>query len=170
MPSALSYPGVYIEEVPSGVRTITGVATSITAFIGRAQRGPVNDPVRLQSFAEYSRIFGGLWQPSTMGHAVNQFFQHGGSDALIVRVFSGDVAASTAIITFPTAGGNLVLEAASPGLWGSSLRATVDHLTRDTADTLLFNLTVQEMLYAELPGSSWSRNHKRCWAHDRGNG
>ena len=75
MPSNLSYPGVYIEEVPSGVRTITGVATSITAFVGRALRGPVNDPVRVQSFAEYSRLFGGLWQPSTLSYAVLQFFQ-----------------------------------------------------------------------------------------------
>lgn len=90
MPSNLSYPGVYIEEVPSGVRTITGVATSITAFVGRALRGPVNDPVRVQSFAEYSRLFGGLWQPSTLSYAVLQFFQHGGSDALIVRVFGAD--------------------------------------------------------------------------------
>lgn len=47
MPVTLSYPGVYIEEVPSGVRTITGVATLITAFVGRARRGPVNDPVRI---------------------------------------------------------------------------------------------------------------------------
>ena len=79
MPSALTYPGVYIEEIPSGVRTITGVATSITAFVGRAQRGPVNRPVRVQSFAEFSRIFGGLWALSRMSYAVNQFFQHGGS-------------------------------------------------------------------------------------------
>src|SRR3569832_2391142 len=60
MPVTLSYPGVYIEEVPSGVRTITGVATSITAFIGRALRGPANDPTRVQSFAEFERRFGGL--------------------------------------------------------------------------------------------------------------
>lgn len=151
MPSALTYPGVYIEEVPSGVRTITGVATSITAFIGRALRGPVNTPVRVQSFAEYSRLFGGLWQPSTMGHAVSQFFQHGGSDALIVRVFNGTVPSSTATITLDTAGGALVLEAASPGTWGSALRATVDHLTRDTADTLLFNLLIEEL---DRPGGT----------------
>ncbi len=145
MPSALNYPGVYIEEVPSGVRTITGVATSITAFIGRAQRGKVNSPVRVQSFAEYINLFGGLWQPSTMSYAVSQFFQHGGADALIVRVFSGNITTSTPTITLRTATGNLVLEAASPGLWGAALRAKVDHLTRDTADTLLFNLTIEEL-------------------------
>jgi len=81
MPATLSYPGVYIEEIPSGVRTITGVATSITAFVGRALRGPVNESVRVQSFAEYSRMFGGLWQPSPMSYAVSQFFQHGGADS-----------------------------------------------------------------------------------------
>lgn len=145
MPSALTYPGVYIEEVPSGVRTITGVATSITAFIGRAARGPVNRAVRVQSFSEYGRIFGGLWQASTLGYAVNQFFQHGGADAVIVRVFNGTLATSTATLTLPTAGGTLVLEAASPGTWGSALRASVDHVTRDTADPLLFNLLVEEL-------------------------
>ena len=44
MPVTPSYPGVYIEEIPSGVRTITGVATSVTGFIGRALRGPVDQP------------------------------------------------------------------------------------------------------------------------------
>lgn len=145
MPSSLTYPGVYIEEVPSGVRTITGVATSITAFIGRAARGPVNEPVRVQSFAEFERIFGGLWQSSTMSYAVSQFFQHGGRDALIVRVFNGNVVTSTPTITLLTDNSSLVLEAASPGRWGSSLRATVDHLTRDQTDALLFNLTIEEM-------------------------
>jgi phage tail sheath protein FI len=150
MPSALSYPGVYIEEVPSGVRTITGVATSITAFVGRSRRGEVNRATRVQSFAEYTRIFGSLWQESTMGYAVDHFFRHGGSDALIVRVFNGNVANSTPTITLPTATGSLVLEARSPGSWGSALRARVDHLTADTADGLLFNLTVEEL---DQPGS-----------------
>ncbi len=151
MPAPLTYPGVYIQEVPSGVRTITGVATSITAFVGRARRGEVNRATRVQSFAEYTRLFGGLWQDSTMGYAVDQFFRHGGSDALIVRVFNGDIANCTATITLPTAGSNLVLEARSPGVWGSSLQATVDHLTKDTGDPLLFNLTVAEL---DRPGGS----------------
>jgi len=151
MPSELTYPGVYIEEVPSGVRTITGVATSITAFVGRARRGPVNKPVRVQSFAEYSRLFGGLWQHSTMSYAVSQFFQHGGRDALSVRLFNGDVAASMPTITLPTTSGNLVLEAASPGLWGAALRARVNHDTRNTPDALLFNLIVEEL---DHPGGS----------------
>ena len=58
MPSTLTFPGVYIEEIPSGVRTITGVATSITAFVGRALRGPVNEPVVVNSYGDFERIFG----------------------------------------------------------------------------------------------------------------
>lgn len=87
MPVAVSYPGVYIEEIPSGVRTITGVATSITAFIGRAQRGPTDKAVMINSYAEFERIFGGLWLESTLGYAVRDFYLNGGSQAIIVRLF-----------------------------------------------------------------------------------
>jgi uncharacterized protein len=87
MPIKPTYPGVYIEEVPSGVRTITGVATAITAFLGRALRGPVDRPVRVQSFADYERAFGGLSLASPMSYAVQHFFLNGGTDAVIVRVY-----------------------------------------------------------------------------------
>lgn len=83
----VSYPGVYIQEIPSGVHTITGVATSITAFVGRAVRGDVNEPVRITSYGDYVRIFGGLSLDSSMSYAVQHFFQNGGADALIVRVY-----------------------------------------------------------------------------------
>ena len=56
MPVTPTYPGVYVEEIPSGVRTITGVATSITAFIGRAPRGPVNEPTTINNFGDFERM------------------------------------------------------------------------------------------------------------------
>ncbi|MBW7881370.1 MAG: phage tail sheath family protein [Caldilineaceae bacterium] len=146
MPVTLSYPGVYIEEVPSGVRTIVGVATSITAFVGRALRGPVNRPVRVQSFAEYERIFGGLWVNSGMSYAVQHFFLNGGADALIVRVVhTGDGTPANNAVAATGATGGLNLSAANEGEWGNRIRVTVDHDTRDPADTTLFNLIVQEM-------------------------
>ena len=86
MPAVLSYPGVYIEEVPSGVRTITGVPTSIAAFVGRASRGPVNVATTLNGFGDYERIFGGLWLASQMGYAVKDFFLNGGGQAIVVRL------------------------------------------------------------------------------------
>ncbi|GAB6266039.1 MAG: hypothetical protein STSR0001_14850 [Methanothrix sp.] len=88
MPLSLTYPGVYIEEISSGVRTITGVATSITAFIGRTVRGPSDKAVTINSFGDFERIFGGLWKGSKLGFAVRDFYLNGGSQAIIVRLFN----------------------------------------------------------------------------------
>jgi hypothetical protein len=152
MPATLSYPGVYIEEIPSGVHTITGVATSITAFVGRALRGPVdtdekNSPVLINSYGEFERIFGGLWVESTLSYAVRDFFANGGSQALIVRVYKNVAGTiSTGKLTVDT----LSIKAASPGAWGGFLRVRIDHDTRTTKAfptedlTKLFNLTVKD--------------------------
>jgi phage tail sheath protein FI len=78
---------VYVEEVPSGVRTITGVATSVTAFVGRALRGPTDTPVTVTSMGEFERRFGGLWTGSALGFAVRDFFANGGGQAVIVRLY-----------------------------------------------------------------------------------
>jgi len=88
MPATLSYPGVYIEEIPSGVHSITGVATSITAFVGRMKRGPVNDPITINNFADFQRIFGCLWESSPLSFAVRDFYLNGGSQAVIVRLYA----------------------------------------------------------------------------------
>src|SRR5215211_6721612 len=134
MPITPTFPGVYIEEIPSGVRTIVGVATSISAFVGQALRGEVNEPVRIQNFGEYERNFGGLSVDSTMGYAVKDFFLNGGTDALIVRLINGATKA-----TFTS---DLVLEASSEGEWGNNLRLFVDHEIDPAAAGTVFNLTV----------------------------
>ena len=141
MPVTPTYPGVYIEEIPSGVRTITGVATSITAFIGRTLRGPVNTPVRIQSYGDYARVFGGLWNDSTVSFAVNDFFRNGGTDAVIVRLENGADAATVDI-------GGLALEAATkgvanPGDWANNLHGIVDLDVDPDAPANTFNLTLQ---------------------------
>ena len=145
MPSSLTYPGVYIEELPSAVRTITGVPTSITAFVGRAWKGPVDDPIKINSYADFERTFGGLWRLATMSYAVQQFFANGGSQALVVRVATRQGGSAAEAATIDLGGGN-TLEAASPGTWARNLVVTVDHKTKDAgspgADANLFNLTV----------------------------
>src|SRR5919106_5012106 len=113
MPSNLTFPGVYIEEIPSGVRTIVGVATSITAFIGAALRGPTHKPVVINSFGDFERIFGGLWVDSSLGYAVRDFYLNGGSQAIIVRVHEGGTPAEIDV-------GGLVLNASSVGKWGNN--------------------------------------------------
>ncbi len=150
MPITPTYPGVYIEEIPSGVRTLVGVATSITAFIGRALRGSVNNPVRIQSFADFERNFGGLWIHSTMSYAVQHYFLNGGTDAVIVRtVHSKDPSANNNASKATLTLDGLALEAASEGVWGSKLRVRVGHRTRDLEPSepanSLFNLSIKDM-------------------------
>jgi uncharacterized protein len=81
-----TYPGVYIEELSSGVHTITGVATSIAALIGWAAQGPTDSAVLVESWSDFQRQFGGLDSRSYLGYSVNQFFGNGGQQAYIVRL------------------------------------------------------------------------------------
>lgn len=139
MPPQLSYPGVYIEEAPTGVRTIIGAATSITAFVGSAPRGLADKPVSIFNFGEFERKFGELDVQSALGYMVQQYFVNGGSEALIVRVYDD----ATAVAASADVGG-LPLSASSPGTWGNFLSAEIDHETKPSTDTTLFNLTIEE--------------------------
>lgn len=169
MPTTPTYPGVYIEEVPSQVRTISGVATSVTAFVGRALRGPVGEPVRIQSFTEFDRAFGGLWRESMMSYAVQHFFLNGGSDALVVRAFNNDpeeaggiapddFAGFVTTYSLPGSGGDLTLAAANPGAWGDNLEIFVDGETADPDDDTIFNLTVNRLEDGVVRDSERFRN------------
>jgi Bacteriophage tail sheath protein len=150
MPATLTYPGVYIEEIPSGVRTIVGVATSITAFLGRAPRGPTNEPTTINSFGDFERRFGGLDVDYPMSYAVRDFYLNGGSQAIIVRLYvpPSDTEDGNARLSVD----DLKLVAASPGDWGQGLRASMDVDVSDEMrtrlgigkDDALFNLTVRD--------------------------
>lgn len=124
MPSTLTYPGVYIEEIPSGVRSIAGVSTSNTAFIGFFKRGPMNTAIRITSFSEFERVFGGLDQRSEASYAIQQYYLNGGQIAFVVRVASGSPQA--AVLELPTEGSAtstaLEVSAISEGVWGVSCR------------------------------------------------
>ena len=133
-----TYPGVYVIELQSSLHPITGVSTSTTAFVGSAAQGPVNDPQTCNSWTDFVTIFGGLWPDSQMSYAVYQFFQNGGSTAVVVRVTTSTASAATIDL-----GSGVKLDAASPGSWGASLQASVDHNTSDPTDATLWNLTVQ---------------------------
>jgi phage tail sheath protein FI len=143
MPVQTTYPGVYIEERPSGARTIVGVSTSVTAFVGAAGRGPVETPVRIFSVADYVRTFGPLLDADRpMGHAVSHFFANGGGQAIVVRAIAED--ATAAALTLDTGGTGpdvLVLRARGRGAWasrvaGSGLEATVDYDATSNPDDL----------------------------------
>jgi phage tail sheath protein FI len=142
---APTYPGVYIEEAPSGVHTITGVATSITAFIGYTARGAVNKAEHILSFADYERAFGAVISESPVSRGVKDFFQNGGTEAYIVRVAQNAKAASVQIKNSTTGGVQvLTLAANSEGAWGNNLRLEIDYDT--LAPASLFNLKVIELV------------------------
>ena len=134
MPHALTYPGVYVEEVPVGGRTIAGVDTSTAAFLGCARRGPTNQPVLLNSFSEFERQFGRLWQDSTLSFAVRDFFMNGGRQAIVVRLFHpifNNEAARLAALTAATAQAEAAADAVQ-----TAAQAAVDGATdaQDVAD------------------------------------
>lgn len=132
MPVRDPFPGVYVEEIPSGVRTIHAAPTAVTAFVGRTPRGPVDRPVAITSFAEYERSFGGLDTDSAISFAVRDFFLNGGQQACIVRRWvAAEAAAATdfaghATYDFDGELAGCTLHAASPGAWGNDLEVRID--------------------------------------------
>lgn len=128
-------PGVYIREIPSGNRAIAGVATSNTAFVGTFSRGPVNEAVRVSSYGEFERIFGGLHDLSESSYVIRSYFQNGGSVAFIVRVTAP--AAPVAATQSSLALGDLVLTASSAGVAGNRIRAGVIPTGADTFTLLI---------------------------------
>jgi uncharacterized protein len=152
VPVTPTYPGVYIEEVPSGVHPITGVATAIAAFVDFFKRGPMNEAVEIFSFADFERVFGGLDTRSEAGYAIQQFFLNGGSRAWVVRAATasgGNTPTAASVRAERTTSTTEALEftAVNEGEWGNSLRVRIDLATSDP--TTLFNLTASEVVIRE---------------------
>jgi Bacteriophage tail sheath protein len=163
MPTQVSYPGVYIEEIPSGVRPIAGVSTSVAAFVGYFTRAPLNFAIKVFNMGDFQREFGGLHPDSETSYAVSQFFQNGGTEAWIVRTASNRLNNSdlpgpepeAAGATLKDSNGVDVLEInagrlmadgesyGDQGQWGNNLRVDVDYDTEDP--NTQFNLTVSEI-------------------------
>ncbi|MCA1553918.1 MAG: phage tail sheath subtilisin-like domain-containing protein [Chloroflexi bacterium] len=144
MPSTLTYPGVYIEEIPSGVRTIVGVSTSDTAFVDFFARGPINRAMRITSFADFERTFGGLDTRSAASYAIQQYFLNGGAVAWVIRVAAGNPQPARLTLRGGSPLQNaLDVQAANEGVWGQNLQVAVDNKTTDAAN--LFNLIVREV-------------------------
>lgn len=160
MPVLPTYPGVYVEELASGVKTVTGVATSTAAFVGSFNRGLVNRATRLLSLADFERALGGADRASETSYAIAQFFANGGGEAWAVRVVDtvgdGSVDPAHAASVMLKSGNDDVLTLTAgrrergltwtnPGEWANNLRAQVDHDVA-AADAGLFNLTVNEVV------------------------
>jgi len=131
--------GITVTEIAAMDQPIDVSPETTAAFVGRALRGPLNAPVLVQNFAEFRRRFGDIWNRSSLGPAVQQFFSHGGKRLYIVRVANG---ARGALICLPASGSALVLRAVEPGST-ELIRAAVDY--DGIGDDELFNLTLQRV-------------------------
>lgn len=136
-----TYPGVYVQEVPSGVHTIVGVSTSITLFIGRAASGPMLQAVRINTYADFLRTFGDdAGTISSMARYVRLFFLNGGTDCYVIRIANGWAKSSVTLRTDVGGAEVLQLTAKNPGALGDLLRAAVTYNTATPDAT--FNLEV----------------------------
>lgn len=137
----LLHPGVYVSEVPGGLRSIEGAHTSTTIFVGETERGPLG-PTKITSRSDYERMFGGYFrvreqspplEPSKVltAYAMDGFYANGGATAYMVRAIDDADSATSSR-------GQVM--ASSPGVWGDSV--AVAFLKSSGADPDRFKIAV----------------------------
>ena len=136
MPVQISYPGVYVDELPSRSPSIMGVTTATTAFIGRAQCGPVDKPITVFSLREFEHRFQSDEEIEVADYpmvaAVHHFFLNGGSEAIIIRRFiKPELKTASANDESASASAQLIVDgigfcADNPGSWGNEISIEID--------------------------------------------
>ena len=144
----LTYPGVYIQEVASGVRPIEAASTSTPAFVGLAEMGPDDDARRITSWTEYQRYYGSFIKDGYLAQSVFQFFNNGGRQSYIVRVTrsgaNGATIASATVqnrATPPVAG--VTFSARSKGAWGNFMFLTIEDGSTDPSNEIRISVRRQ---------------------------
>jgi len=170
MPVQTSYPGVYVQEVPSGVRTISGVATSIATFIGMTRMGPLGEPVLCLSYSDFERTFSSDTSLGEMPHSVRLFFLNGGTQCFVVRVANGADVAKVDLKDELGAAVVLNIAAKSAGDIGDTIRMAVTY--NNSLPESVFNIEVFRWVknsaglnvktdVEKLTGLSMDPNHPR---------
>jgi phage tail sheath protein FI len=159
MPEYLA-PGVYVEEVATGPRPIEGVSTSTTGFAGETERGPLR-PRLVTSWEDYQQWYGGYTDRDPfraanphLPYAVRGFFDNGGQRLFVARVVGGTAAnpAAQAALTLNGAGGNTILRAVGPGLWGNEVVIAVKDASLKRPGTATANwFRIQALYYRTRP-------------------
>lgn len=151
-------PGVYVEETLNAIAPIVGAAsTSVAAFIGTIDRGPVT-PTLVTSWSQYTSLFGSWGTNNDVTTAVYLFFANGGSQCYIRRVVSGTSAAATRTLndTNGTPAATLTINAKNPGTWGNSVYVAVDEstVTGYVSITVFYGGTTQAYAVERFPDVS----------------
>lgn len=139
--------GISVVELPSRGRSIPPARETVTAFIGPTPRGPRGEAVPARSLEDFLLRFGVAGQHSRMEFMLRQYFDNGGTLAVIVRACGSD---RRSRLSLPGPGGELLLDARHPGPL-ECLRAAVDYDNIDAADDSRFNLVIHRCRSAEEP-------------------
>jgi uncharacterized protein len=141
----LTYPGVYVQEIPGGVRPVEIASTSTAAFVGAAEMGP-ETPTRVTSWTEFQRYFGTFYRDSYLAQSVFHYFNNGGRQCYVVRVTKSDAAAAT--VTIHNRAGTpipgLLFSAKSKGAWGNSLLLQIEEGSLDPGNEFRISVRRQE--------------------------
>lgn len=116
-----NHPGTFWLEQTSQDRPIIGVGTSLAGFMGKFQKGVLNQAVEVTSWADFVDKFGGIYKNTAdyiTAYCIRDFFKKG-TRAYVVRVAHSDAEKSTINIpdTASVPVDILQVDALSEGLW-----------------------------------------------------
>jgi len=155
-------PGVYVEEVDKGAKPIEGAGTSVAAFVGFTEKGPVSYPTFIANWGQFVQTFGEFIPGSYTSHAVYGYFHNGGGSCYVSRLPGGDGAEESGpakgMAALPSAAqpaieslsvtalepGDVTIEVSKPA--GADVPDDVFNLkvTRGTTDEVFDNLTFKK--------------------------
>jgi len=127
-------PGLYATSLVRAA-DVAPLRSDVAGFVGRARRGPLGAAVRIETWRDFERIYGGLDSASHLGFAIRGFFENGGAAAHVVRVSrvvpgvrgAPSVARQETAVGVQSAApfvGAIGVRAATPGAWANGMRAT----------------------------------------------
>ncbi len=151
----VTYPGVYVQEVSSGVRPIAAAGTSTPAFVGLAERGPDDGARRITNWTEFQKSYGSFIKDGYLAESVFQFFNNGGRQCYIVRVTRSDAAAASVTLhnrAAPPIPG-IEFSAKTKGHWGNYLYLQIEDGTADPGNT--FKLSIRRQIQVDVVPSDF---------------
>lgn len=148
--AVVSYPGVYVEEIASGIRPIESASTSTAAFVGLSEMGPDDDALRVTSWTEFQKYYGTFINGGYLAHSVFQFFNNGGRQCYIVRITRSDAAAASVTVQNRAAApvNGLIFSAKNKGAWGNYLYLQIEDGSNDSGNT--FKISIRKQTEVDL--------------------
>jgi len=152
--TSVSYPGVYVEEIPGGARPIESASTSTAAFVGVVEKGPDRVVIqdedrahRITSWQEFQNTYGGFVDGGYLAESVYQFFNNGGRQCYIVRVVGSGARAASVTIPNRASKNGIKISANSSGAWGNALYVNIEDGLEDPGNT--FTVSVYDQIDPE---------------------